>query len=419
MKSDLDNRAFPVLIAVGLLATWAAAQVPAAPAPRPVEVRVHVSAGGRFLDDLALKDLTLLEDGRPQPIASLTLVRNGAVARHEGPGPAPARRERTYTLLFQAVDWDPKIDDAIKHLFGAVLRPGDALTMVTPVKPYYLQKGALAGRPEAELSRSMADVLRKDIVRGGGEYRGLIADLRRLTRAIGAGGGTSSTFDEDMESDSSMESGSFSLDIQIDRYRGALMKLDGMRLVDEGRLLAFADSLRAVPGQKTVVLFYQREYRPEIGASALNSLMSLYQDNPDILANLMDLFEFYKREKAFDGTKVARAFADAGIDFHFVFMEKKSQRMYGATMREQSEDALPGFVTIARGTGGTYENESNPAAAFKTAADVSSDYYLLSYVPAAAAPAGPVAGPGVFRSVEVRVDRPGARVSNPVGYYAR
>jgi hypothetical protein len=240
----------------------------------------------------------------------------------------------------------------------------------------------------------------------------LIADLRRLTRAIGAGGGTSTTFDEDLESDSSTESGSFGLDIQIDRYRGALMKLDAMRLVDEAKLLAFAESLRAVPGQKTVVLFYQREYRPEISPAAMNSLMSLYQDNPDILANIMDLFQFYKREKTFDGTKVARAFADAGIDFHFVFMEKKSQRVFGATMREQSEDTLPGFIAIARGSGGSYENESSPAAAFKKAAEVASDYYLLSYIPAA----GPA---GAFRSVEVRVDRPGARVSAPLGRYAR
>ena len=225
------------------------------------------------------------------------------------------------------------------------------MTLVTPLKPYQLQKNALAARSKEDLSKSMAEVLRKDISRGGGEYRSLISELKRLTRAIEAGGGTSTTFDEDLESDSSTESGTFSLDMQIDRYRQSLMKLDAMRLVDESKLLAFAGSLKGVPGQKTVVLFYQREYRPEISASAMNGLMSLYQDNPDILANIMDLFQFYKREKTFDGDKVARAFADAGIDFHFIFMEKKSQRVYGATMREQSEDVLPGFTRIAAGDG--------------------------------------------------------------------
>jgi len=383
--------------------------------PAPVEVRIHVTAGGRFVDDLTLADLSLVEDGQPQALSSLTLIRGGVTVRHEGPGPAPERRARTYTLLFQAVDWDPKLEDVIRHLFGAVLKPGDALTMVTPVKPYQLQRDALAARPKDELAKSMAETLRKDIVRGGGEYRNILNDLKRLTRAIGSGGGRSTTFDEDMESDSSTETGSFGLDLQIDRYRGALMKLDGMRLVDEPKLLSFAASLKAVPGQKTVILFYQREYRPELSASALNSLMSLYQDNPDILANIMDLFQFYKREKTFEGARVARAFADAGIDFHFVFMEKKSQRVFGATMREQSEDVLPGFVAMVRGTGGSFENESAPAAAFKRAAEVSGDYYLLSYIPAG----GPAAAPGAFRTVEVRAGRPGLQVSGPIGHYAR
>jgi hypothetical protein len=94
-------------------------------------------------------------------------------------------------------------------------------------------------------------------------------------------------------------------------------------------------------------------------------------------------------------------------------MEKKSQRVYGATMREQSEDVLPGFTRIVKGTGGSYRNESSPASAFKLAAEVSGDYYILSYIPGSGDPAGG------FRSVEVRVDRPGAKVLNPLGYFAR
>jgi hypothetical protein len=141
--------------------------------------------------------------------------------------------------------------------------------------------------------------------------------------------------------------------------------------------------------------------------------MSLYQDNPDILGNLMDLFQFYKREKTFDADRVKKAFADAGIDFHFIFMEKKNQRVFGATMREQSEDTFPGFVEIALATGGTTDSSSNPAAAFKRAADASEEYYMLSYVPANAVP------DEGFRTVTVKVTRPAVKVSNPLGYYAR
>ncbi|HDT14007.1 MAG TPA: hypothetical protein ENO03_06585 [Candidatus Aminicenantes bacterium] len=217
-----------------------------------------------------------------------------------------------------------------------------------------------------------------------------------------------------MESDVSTEvSGGLGLEMQIDRYRQSLMKLEGIRLVDEAKLVEFADALKPVPGQKTVILFYQREYRPEISSATMSRMMTLYQGNPDILGNLMDLFQFYRREKHFDADRVKKAFADAGIDFHFIFMERKSQRVFGATMREQSEDTYPGFVEISLATGGTADSSSNVAAAFKRAADASLDYYLLSY------PAEGYVADGGFRTVEVSVERAGFQVSNPLGYYAK
>lgn len=383
----------------------------AAPAPRRVEVRVNVTARGAFLDDLRLEDFSLTEDGRPQAIRSLALVRGGALARFQGDQAAIPRLERSYTLLFQAVDWDPKLVQVIEYLFDQVLQPGDAMTLVTPFKPYQLQKDALARKSRKELSDGMEEVLRKDISRGGGEYRDLINDLRRLTRAIS---GSSANFDEDLATDPTTEpGGGIGLEMQIERYRTTLTKLDGLRLVDEGKLEAFAASLRTAPGQKTVVFFYQREYRPEISAGTMNRLMALYQENFDILQNLMELFQFYRREKTFDAERVKKAFADAGIDFHFIFMERKSQRVFGATMREQSEDVYPGFVEVSRATGGTSESSQNPAASFKRAAEASSDYYVLTYSPDDAA------ADGAFRTIEVRVGRPGCQVLNRLGYYAR
>jgi hypothetical protein len=398
------------LVVLSALALGAAAAQDAPKAPRPVEVKVHVSAGGNFLDDLKLADFVLLEDGRPQTLGSLALVKGGSVVRQEGSEAAAPRIPRSYTLLVQAVDWDPKLEEAVDHLFGSVLKPGDALTLVTPFKPYQLQKDALTLKSKAELSKAMQATLRKDIVRGGGEYRQIISELKRLTNGIG---GSTTTFDEDLESDISTETGSMGLEMQIDRYRQDLKKLEGMRLVDESKLLAFAGSLKAAAGQKTVFLFYQREYRPEINSATMNALMSLYQDNPDILGNLMDLFQFYKHERTFDGTLVKRAFADAGIDFHFIFMEKKNQRVFGATMREQSEDTFPVFVEIAQATGGTVDSTSNPAAGFKLAAATSSDYYILSYVPENGG------RDGAFRTFALKVARDAAQVSHPLGYYAR
>jgi hypothetical protein len=398
-------------LAFGSSGTLAASQDAKLPSPREVEVRVHVARAGRFVDDLKLGEFSLLEDGITVPLDALALVKDGTVVRREGPETVPARVPRSFTLLFQVVDWDPGLAGAVKHLFGSLLKPGDSLSLITPFKPYHLQHTALAEHSKDELEKSMTNVLRKDILRGSGEYRDLVSDLRRLTTAIG---GNAPGAKEDMESDVTTDADSgVGLEMQIDRYRQALMKMEGIRLVDEGKLAAFANALKAVPGQKTVVLFYQREFRPEISPAALNRLMSLYQDNPDILGNLMDLFHFFKREKKFDSGKIAKAFADAGIDFHFIFMEKKNQRVFGATMKEESEDTYPGFVQIARDTGGTSETSANPGVAFKRAAEMADDYYVLSFVPGASAIAG------AFRKINVHVDRAGCQVSNPLGYYAR
>jgi hypothetical protein len=396
-------------LAPAAVAASQAAKVP--PAPAGVEVHVRVLAGGLFQDDLKLGDFSLLEDGRPQKITSLSLVRGGGLARFEGDGAMAPRLDRSYVLLFQAVDWDPKLVQAIDYLFESVLQPGDTMTLVTPFKPYQLQKDALAKKSKRELKAGFEEVLRKDIARGSGEYRDLLNDLKRLTRAIAGG---TDTFDEDLETDPTTETGGgIGLEMQIDRYRTTLMKLDGLRLVDESKLVAFAGSLKSLPGQKTVVFFYQREYRPEISSAAMNRLMALYQENFDILQNLMELFQFYKRENSFDADRVKKAFADAGIDFHFIFMERKSQRVFGANMREQSEDIFPGFVEVAKATSGTAESAQNPASAFRHAAAASNDYYILTYVPDI-----PAAGGG-FRTIDVRVGRPGCGVASRLGYFAK
>lgn len=400
----------PVLIVLALGAAGAAAQTAPGPAPQPVDIRVHVASGGGFVSDLSLADFALAEDGRPQALRSLTLIRNGQILRRQGTDVMVTAPPRSFTLLFQLNDWDPNLSKAVSYLFGSVLRPGDQMTLVTPFKPYRLQSDALSLKSKEELSKAMEETVRKDILRGNGEYRNLVSELARLSRAIGGATGVSGAR-EDIESDPTDDADSgFGLETQIDRYRGDLMRMEGIRLVDEAKLLSFAASLKAVPGQKTVILFYQREFRPEISPAAMNRLMSLYQDNPQILANLMDLFQLFKRERTFDADAVKKAFAGAGIDFHFIFMEKKSQRVFGANMHEQSEDTYPGFVEIAGATGGTSASSTNPAAALKAAAAVSTDYYLLTYMPDAAP------GPG-FRRVTIQVKRPGCQVSSPSGYF--
>jgi hypothetical protein len=391
----------------------AAGQEPPPAERKPVDVDVRVFDDNRFVDTLSLGDFELFENGVRQQPASLFLVKGQTVVRKEETGSVLPAVERSFYLLFQTVDWDPMLGNTVDYLFSSVLRPGDRMTMVTPVKPYNLQKDALATKPMATLSKSMQDLLRKDIQRGGGEYRDIIKTLRRITNAIE---GTRLSVEEDLATDTSASD--FGLELQLDQYRNALMKMESLRLVDERKLLEFAAAVRVHPGVKYLYFFYEREYRPEISPMAMQTLLSLYQDNPTIQANLMDLFQYYRRETTFNADRVKKAFADAGIVLNFIFMDKKSQRLFGGTMHEQSEDIFPGFRAIALATGGVSEISQNPAAAFKAAAVAAEDYYLLTYTPAEPASAGE------FRTIEVKIARkdPSGRdytVTNRLGYYAR
>jgi hypothetical protein len=383
-------------------------------APAPVPVRVHVSEGARFIDNLALKDFELTENGTVQPLDALYLVQGHTVGRKEELKAGSPDVSRSFFLLFQAVDWDKRLGEAVDHLFSSVLKPGDAMTLVTPVKPYNLQKDALATKSPETLSRSMQEILRKDIQKGGVEYRDVVRSMRRITNAID--GKQDTVSEDDLGSD--LSSSDFGLEQQLDFYRNNIKRMEGMRLVDENKLVAFAESLRARPGQKIVYFFYEREYRPEMSPMTIQALISQYQDNPTVQANLMDLFEFYRRESTFSSERVQKAFADAGIVFNFIFMDKKSQSVFGGSMREMSEDIFPGFRDLALATGGLVEISKNPADSFKKAADVNANYYLLVYTPHQAPAAGE------FRAIRVKVASPeaagkGYAVTARPGYYAR
>jgi len=372
-----------------------------------VEVLVWVHDQGRFVDGLALDDFEIYEDGALQTPASLHLVREQNILRQEVRQAASPDLHRHFYLLFQTTDWNARLGEAVDHLFSSLLLPGAAMRLVTPMKPYSLTPDAMARRPMAALSKEMQQILRRDIQQGGGDYRDTLRELRRVVRAIG---GDRHSPDTDMETDSGT---TFGLEMQLERYKEGLRKLENMRLLDQRRLIDFAESLRGRPGRNFVVFFYQREFRPEISATALNALMDMYQDTPNIRGDLQDLFQFYHRRATLDEDLIRKAFADAAMTFSFIFMNKEAQYIQGATMKEQSEDVFKLFSAVARATGGLPDTSQNPAASFRTAAEASRSYYLLTYVP------GNPERDGRFREIEVRVKRGDFPVSCRAGYYAK
>jgi VWFA-related protein len=370
-----------------------------------ISVPLTVLDGDRFVGDLSLDDLELTEEGVPQKILALYLISpTGAEKKGEGSDFDPALR-RNYFLLFQITEYNPKLAEAIDFLFQEAVRPGDNVIIHTPRQNYALSAQALASKPRNELSKEMNNLLKKDIKIGTGQYNSLLNDLKRLARTI------SGTGHMDVEGADSLTEAS-GLEFLLSRYKETVSQMEQQRLMDERKILGFAGQLKNVEGQKNVFFIYQREFRPEIEQRLINIMISSYQDRPDILASLQDLFMLYSRDVSLNPDRIKQAFSDAGIHLYFIFMNKEQQNVSGITMREQSEDVFKVFSQVAQATGGTVDTSQNPAAGFQHALERSKDYYVLYYSPEN------YQKDGRFKHIKVQVKNLDYKVLHRIGYYA-
>lgn len=374
-----------------------------------VVVPVRVMDGKKFVDNLILEDFELFEDGKLQKLEALYLVKKTNIEREEALKRFNPSLSRHFYLLFYLTDYHPKFAEASDYLFNNVLLPGDTLTIMTPMDSYNLSQRALESRPKERLSKELQSIVRKDTQMGAANYRSLMTELKRLVRAISSSGQEGRVMTGlDTESTTSM----FNIEDLLMRYKENMEKMEELRFVDEKKFIQFAVNAKRLTGPKNVFFFYQREFRPEINQTVLTRLTSLHQDQPEILAQVQDLFQLYQRRTTFDQRKIIAAFADSSISFNFIFMQKAAEFVSGITMREQSEDIFGAFSQTAQATGGIIDSSQNPAVAFRNAADLTESYYLLYYSPA------DYKKDGKFKSIIVRVRDKIYDITHRVGYFA-
>lgn len=366
---------------------------------RNVVVPVRAYDKNNFVDSLTIDDFELYEDGIIQKIEALHLTDKTKLSRTEGAKGFIPQVSRNYYLLFQLIDYNPKLKEAIDYFFSEVMLPEDNLTIMTPLKNYTLPSGALEKYSREEISKEMNEILRKDVKIGSSNYISVFRDLKRIAQSISGSG------DDPLES-------SFSLEFLLPRYRESLQNMEKLRVVDEKWFLLFAQQLKRLSGQKNVFFFYQREFRPEISGTVYNQIQSGYQDKPNVLAQVTELFAFYRRESAWDTNRIKQAFADSSIDFYFLFMDKRPESAIGITMREQSEDVFSTFLEVTKATGGLIRTSQNPAAGFKDAVNSSECCYFLFYSPK------DYQQDGKFKKIEVRIKNKDYTIKHRTGYYA-
>jgi hypothetical protein len=110
-----------------------------------IEVPVRIFEGGRFTDDLKIKDFEVLEDGKPQKIEAVYLVKKTSVERSEESRRFSPNTERNFYLFFEVNEYDPRLGGALDKFIRNEVNPNDNLWIITPDGTYHL-KGEALGR---------------------------------------------------------------------------------------------------------------------------------------------------------------------------------------------------------------------------------------------------------------------------------
>ncbi len=381
-----------------------------------VEVPVRVFDGGKFIDNLGIDDFEVFEDGLPQKIVAVYEINKKTITRKEEKKEFKPEISRHFYLFFQVTEYSPRIEEALDYFIRNVLTPGDNLVVVTPMKTYSMQDDALEVKSKEEIVDKLKGLLRKDAFMGSAEYRSALGDLKELTQAISSvlASGDIANKISDISSTGYEAFGDDddAIDILFQMYTSVLEKLEQTRYVDQYRLLEFARFLKEKDGQKSVFLFYQREFTPQIDSRLLDQILLARQDKQYITHRIADLVEMYRRDVYIDVDKIKQAYADSSASIHFMFFTKPAEHLPGIQFVEHSEDIYASFKEMAKATGGTTESSANPGFLFKRAVESSESYYLLYYSPAK------YLSEGKFKKITVRVKGKNYRVTHRAGYFA-
>jgi hypothetical protein len=383
-----------------------------------VEVPVRVFKGNAFVETLTIADFEIYENGRPQTLDAVYLVKKSVVERKEENKAFAPDTGRHFYLFFELTEYDPKVREALDYFIRQVLHPGDELVVVTPLKTYRMKSDVLQDAGRDKVFESLLGILRRDILMGSAAYNDVIEEMQDLAATMAASVRVN-TADMQTQTMANPFSGSgvvfdveTSMEEHLQIYAACLSRLENMRKIDQVRVAGLADHLRRQSGQKEVFLFYQREYVPKVDPTVLNALMSVYNERPDITETVMSVFEFFRRDTPLDVELVKRSYSDSGASIHFLYLTRPAPKVRGVTMEEQSEDIFGPLREMSLATGGFMTSTANIDAAMRSAVAASENYYLLYYTPR------DYKADGQFRSLQVKVKGGGYRMSHRLGYIA-
>jgi len=363
-----------------------------------IEIPVRVFQGENFIDNLTIEDFEVLENGVIQKIEAVYLIKKKSVAKEEGNQRFFPSVSRNFILMFEIIDYLPKIGESINYFFNNILLPGDELTVFTPVKSYKFNNKAFEMFSKEVIATKLKETLRTDSVTGNSEYRSVLRELESVLNM------------EELD-----------IDERMSLFRQVLSRFERLRSIDEEGLINFANFLKEKEGQKNVFMFYQKDVVPQYKPKVIEELVTGNQDRMDIVASVIELFDFYKRDININVENVKKIFSDSSISMHFLYITKapfqsSTISRFGSgqsiTMADQTENVFSTFQEMAQATGGFIGSSFYATEMFKKALDASENYYLVYYSPLN------YKQNGKFNNVKIRVKGKNYRITHRSGYFA-
>jgi len=353
-----------------------------------IEVDVRVFKGNEFINDLDIHDFELYEDGELQEIEAVYLIKEKNIERQlidtqletQPVKPITSIQKRTFILMFELVEYLPRVGELIDYFFNEVILPGDSLIVTTPRKNYRFNEDAFERMPKSEIAKELKGKVRKDAVLGNSAYRNMLKEFRNLKYT---------TFSD--------------RELQIYMLMDIFRKLKGYMYIDKQKISQFGEFLRQIEGQKHVFFFYQK------------NLLPIPRDLPD-----EDRFELFP-DLSLNSDEIREAFSDASVTCHFLYITEapltdagKEQTEYSSVKEwvDTRADIFSGFSEMADATGGLTISSRNPEFSFKQAMEASENYYLIYYKPK------DYKSDGKFKKIKVKIKGKNYRVLHRAGYIA-
>ena len=421
----MRRSALSVVGLAGLLALAAAQDIRVETKAVNVEIPVRVFKGAAFVDNLTIGDFEVTDNGRPQRLEAVYLVKKTNIERREENRKFAPRTARHFFLFFELGEFDPKLSEALDYFVTSVLIPEDELTLVTPMKTYRVKSRVFEHVSRKKIFRDIVGLVRRDILIGYSDSRGILEEMKSLAQVMASlvSNRTSETLRGALPTDPLVaappnpilaDSTFFALSFeeQLQNYVTLLDKLQSLRVIEQKKFVQFAHYLKMLNGQKDAFVFYEREFIPKIDPKILSVYMGMFNDRPEITQTLTSLFEFYRREAPLDVDGLKKAYSDSSTAVHFMFISRPRATQEGIVMEEQSEDVFAPFMELARATGGFAGSSANLMAMMKSAVEASENYYLLYFRPA------DYVADGKFHDLRVKVKTGDYKITHRAGYIA-